>query len=129
MTLIAKPEVEKGWTQSTAPDLWKWDKPSQVLTGMLRSIAPVTVDGKSVVQMLFQVSADHQVKCLATYDLLQKVGRQHIGAMMRITYLGEDETIKRGNNAMKVFDVQFKRPEGAPAPRDSGPITDEDIPF
>lgn len=122
------PEVEKGWTPSNAPDLWKWEKPGQILTGLLLSITPAVIENKPVRQMLFQISAEHQVKCLQTYDLMQKIGRQHVGSEMRITYLGEDETVKRGDNAMKVFDVQYKRPEGAP-PRDTGPITDEDIPF
>jgi hypothetical protein len=123
------PEVEKGWTPSNAPDLWKWEKPGQLLTGVLLSLTRAEIDRKAVTQMLFQVSSEHQVKCLQTYDLMQKIGRQHIGTEMRITYLGEDENIKRGDNAMKVFDVQYKRPEGVPA-RDTGPaITDEDIPF
>jgi hypothetical protein len=128
MALNKAPEVEKGWTQSLAPELWTWDKDHTILTGRLLSIAPINLKDKTVVQMLFQIDTTHQVKCLQTYDLMQKVNRSHIGSMMRITYLGEDETVKRGDNAMKVFDVQFKRPEGMPA-RDSGPITDEDIPF
>jgi hypothetical protein len=128
MTLSKPPAVETGWTQSNAPDLWTWDKDHTILTGTLLSMAPIAVKGKNVVQMLFQIDSAHQVKCLGTYDLLQKISRAHIGCQMRITYLGEDETVKRGDNAMKVFDVQFRRPEGMPA-RDSGPITDEDIPF
>ena len=129
MSLIRPPAVESGWTQANAPELWQWEKPGAVLTGFLRSIAPVALKGKQVTQLLFQVDSTHQIKCLATYDLLQKINRSHIGTAMRITYLGEDENVKRGENAMKVFDVQFKRPDGAQPPRDSGPITDEDIPF
>lgn len=128
MTLIKAPEVEKGWTPSTAPELWKWDKPGTILSGTLLALTRAEIDKKPVVQMLFQITTTTQVKCLQTYDLMQKIGRQHIGSQMRITYLGEDPDVKRGDNHMKVFDVQFKRPEGMPA-RDSGPITDEDIPF
>ena len=128
MTLAKAPAVEAGWTQSNAPDLWTFDKDHTILTGRLRSMAPIDIKGKRVVQLLFQVDSTHQVKCLGTYDLLQKINSTHIGCLMRITYLGEDETVKRGDNAMKVFDVQFKRPEGMPV-QDSGPITDEDIPF
>jgi hypothetical protein len=128
MSLAKPPAVESGWTQSNAPDLWAWDKDHTVLTGVLRSRAPIDMKGKRVVQLLFQVDGTHQVKCLETYDLSQKINNSHVGCQMRITYLGEDENVKRGDNAMKVFDVQFKRPSGMPA-RDSGPITDEDIPF
>src|SRR5271170_5413068 len=128
MTLIKAPEVEKGWTQSLAPDLWTWDKDHTILTGRLRSMAPIDMKGKRVVQLLFQVDSTHQVKCLETYDLSQKINNGHVGCLMRITYLGEDQNVKRGDNAMKVFDVQFKRPDGMPV-QDSGPITDEDIPF
>ena len=129
MSLLPAPAVEKGWSHANAPELWKWAKPGDVLTGMLLSIMRVEMSGKLVPQMLFQVTSDRQVKCLAPYDLAQKIKQEHRGCQMRITYLGEDETVKRGDNAMKVFDVQYKRPEGAPPSRDAGPITDEDIPF
>ena len=71
---------------------------------------------------------EKKFKFLGTFDICQKLTRAHIGCQVRVKYLGEDENIKGGpnNQPMKVFSVLIK---GTPTPPNSGPITDEDIPF
>jgi len=119
---------EEGWKDIPAPELIKWDKPGQQIAGVLLSVGRVKIENKSVEQFTFTLG-EKTFKCLATYDLRQKITAAHVGCQFRIKYLGEDENIKGGpnNQPMKMFSVHFK---GTPsAPVTGGPITDDDIPF
>lgn len=135
--MLEKPlELEKGWNEQNAPALQKWERPGESVFGKLLSIQIITLDGKRVPQYLLAPDSSHTIKMLGTYDLTQKLTRRHIGMLVRIKYLGQDENIKGGpnNTPMKVFSVHTKADPDAPAgtasqQRDSGPITDEDIPF
>jgi hypothetical protein len=116
---------ESGWTEAKAPELHKWDKPGETLAGILLRIEDTKIDGKPVPQYVLQLG-DRIFKCLATYDLRQKLTSAHRGCQVRIKYLGEDATITGGpnNQPMKIFSVQYK---GQVLERPT--ITDEDIPF
>lgn len=120
---------DEGWTQVTAPEMHQWKTKGETIAGVLVSASSVELKGKKVLQYILATDETHRIKMLATYDLLQKLGRSHIGMQVRIKYLGEDDSIRRGDNSMKVFDVQVRRNPDAPVGRDSGPISDEDIPF
>lgn len=135
-------EEEKGWTVQNAPALQKWERPGETVFGKLLGISMVTLDGKRVPQYLLASNSSHTIKMLGTYDLTQKLTRRHIGMLVRIKYRGQDESIKGGpnNTPMKVFDVHTRPDPDAPTPapdttpsgppdRDTGPITDDDIPF
>ena len=123
-------EQEQGWKTLTVPEMIQWDKPGTLITGKLLSVAKIDVRGKGVLQYILATGIkDQKLKCLATYDLAQKLGNEHRGMLVRIKYLGEDESVKRNGNAMKVFDVHVKLDPDAPQHLAGGPITDEDIPF
>lgn len=129
MAFKEKPqEVEQGWTRREAPELWEWSKPGQILTGKLLSVATVLVKGKPVTQYVFAPDSKHIVKCLATYDLSQKLTKNEIGMLCRIKYLGDDETVTGGanNTAMKVFDVLVRPdPEASRGAATTGPTGEE----
>lgn len=127
-TLAPPPREENGYTTLQAPDMMKFERPGQSLAGRLQLVGPIQLKGKNVIQYTIAHDDGRKTKLLGTYDLVQKLGREHIGCLVRITYRGEDPEIRRGENAMKVFDVQVKRDASAPD-RESAPITDEDIPF
>jgi hypothetical protein len=123
--------AEQGWKDVPAPEMIKWDRPGETIAGVFVSATTVQIDGKGVLQYTFQLG-DKTLKCLATYDLRQKISPAHRGCQMRIKYLGEDENIRGGpnNTAMKVFSVQYKGSAAPPQPNAHGvTITDEDIPF
>lgn len=119
---------EPGWTEVHSPELVQWDKPGETIAGVLLSVGEIAIKGKRVTQYTLQFG-DKRFKFLGTFDLLQKLTRQHTGCKVRIKYLGEDENIRGGanNTPMKVFSVQI---QGTPSNgANSGPITDDDIPF
>lgn len=130
---LEKPmEKEQGWEPLQVPEMHQWDKPGSTVSGKLVSITRIEVKGKPVVQYILAtgVKDPARIKFLATYDLAQKLTTAHKGMLVRIKYLGEDETVKSKGNAMKVFDVHVKPdPNAVPEGRDTGPITDEDIPW
>ncbi len=133
MTTKLEPPMEKeaGWESLQIPEMMQWNKPGQHIAGKLISIARIEVRGKTVLQYLLStgVKDPARIKFLATYDLAQKLTSAHVGMLVRVKYLGEDESVKKGDNFMKVFDVHVKPDPNAPPARDGGPITDEDIPF
>lgn len=127
------PKLEDGFRRLESPELYKFEKRGDQIIGVLSSVSTVEIEsddraGKKqrVTQFLFMRPDAPPVKILGTYDLCQKITRGEIGCVLQVTFLGEDQKIKRGNNYMKVFDVQAK---GTPTPRGDGPITDDDIPF
>jgi hypothetical protein len=137
-SVFEPPALEKGWQRAEAPELFKFEKRGDQIIGVLNSISRIEIESQdnpgekqSVTQYLVTPEDGKPVKFLATYDLLQKISRRMVGCKVRVTLLGEDERIRRGNNRMKVFDVQYKGTLRAPddAHANSGPITDEDIPF
>ena len=135
MALEKPMEREAGWKPLSVPELQTWDKPGTQISGKLLSAQRVEIKGKQVLQYILATGVktasneSGRLKFLATYDLAQKLSAEHRGMLVRIKYLGEDESVKKGDNFMKVFDVMVKPDPDAPAQRDSGPITDEDIPF
>lgn len=123
--------AEQGWKEIPAPELIKWEKAGEMIAGILVAIAPVQIEGKPVLQYTLAIG-EKTLKCLATYDLRQKITRAHVGCQLRIKYLGEDENIRGGpnNSPMKVFSVQFRGTATHTEPNAHGVnITDEDIPF
>ena len=122
------PDLDQGWTRVTAPELHKWNKPGDSVYGRLLSIEKIEIERKLVLQYIVAPTNTHRVKFLGTYDLAQKLTAAHRGMLVKVTYLGEDESVSRNGNAMKVFDVQVRKDPDAPDV-DRGPITDEDIPF
>jgi hypothetical protein len=127
--------IEEGWQQKKLPEMQEWDKPGTQISGKLISCQQIVINPegqgeKKVWQYVIQATNSLQLKFLGTYDIVQKLYASDVGKLVKIKYLGEDKTIKKGSNFMKVFDIHVRQdPTQGPPVRDSGPITDEDIPF
>jgi hypothetical protein len=122
------PAIESGWTRLEAPELFSFEKPGEQFAGVLTNITTIDLKGKRIPQYLF--ARDSKViKMLGTYDLVQKLTRRYVGNMVRITYLGEDQSVSRNGNSMKVFDVQIKGTPSEQPPAAPFIASDEDIPF
>jgi hypothetical protein len=126
--LLPTLEPETGWTEQLAPELVKFEKPGETISGILTQIAAVKIEGRNVRQYTLTLG-EKKFRFLGSFDLLQKLGPEHRGCQVRVKYLGQDSNIRGGpnNTPMKVFSVQIK---GTPTPAEhGGPITDEDVPF
>lgn len=107
-----------------------------VLEGVLMAIERMTVKdratGRDRSAIRYTVAEPDGGVCafLGTYQLNTKLRPTDRGHRVVIRCEGEDVTVKRGDNQMKVFDVQVSK---APVPRsatcDDLGITDADIPF
>jgi hypothetical protein len=128
--LTAPLEDEKEWETVNGPELIKWDKPGEILSGILISIGTFEIEGKRVSQLLLQLGT-RSFRCTAPYDLRQKITDSFRGLPLRIKYLGQDENIRGGpnNEPMKVFSVQVKRTSHDEPNAHGVVVTDEDIPF
>jgi hypothetical protein len=133
--IFEQPKVEDGFTRLNAPELYKFEKRGDVLSGVLSAITQIEIEsedrpGQKQRVTQFLISEHGRIfKLLGTYDLCQKLTRRYVGCMVRITFLGEDHKIKRGDNYMKVFDVQVKGSPSDPSEPRPFAATDEDIPF
>jgi len=126
--LIKAPTLEEGYTEINPPELVTWKNQGQAVSGVLTSMEQILVKGKRVTQYTI-TNGSAKSKLLATYDLMQKLSREYVGCMVKITYLGEHPEITGGRDgtSMKIFSVQVRGT--ATQHGNSGPITDEDIPF
>lgn len=102
-----------------------------VVEGMLVGIERVLIKGKSGVRYTVQEDGGALVAFIGTYQLNTKLRIDDKGHRVDIRCVGEDVTVKRGDNCMKVFEVRVsdERVKAATAITDGTEITDEDIPF
>lgn len=110
------------------------------LEGELLSVEEVTIKEKRAVRYtLKEPDRDIWVCFLGTHMLNSKLRLSDVGHYIQITCEGEDTTVKKGENCMKVFDVKVSREKvhaGLFKPTalksesgDGTGITDEDLPF
>lgn len=119
----------EGFEELTAPELLKWEKVGQELRGIFRSLEEITIidqdtkKPKQVQQYLIEAeSGSGSVKFFGPFDLLQKLTRKHVGCVVKIKYIGNDESASKNGNAMKVFSVWAKSRQA------NTQITDDDLP-
>lgn len=125
---------QDGWKTEHAPELYKFENRGDDLHGQLVAVDRVEIKDaktnakKMVTQFVVRIASGQLCKFLGSYDLMQKLSEAHIGKMIRVKYLGDDPSISRNGNAMKIFSVQTKD-----APRVANAhgvaIDDSDIPF
>lgn len=136
MTAATANRTTDGFEERTAPELLKWsaENKGKQIQGVFRSLEevevtdPATKEKKKVWQYTLESeSGSGSVKFIATYDLLQKLTRKDIGKVVRITYTGDDESVAKNGNPMKVFSVFVKANSGKNA--HGLEVSDADIPF
>jgi hypothetical protein len=108
-------------------------KTGEVVEGVLFNIERVAVGNKPAVRYTVEEDGGEFVSFIGTFQLNTKLRVTDKGHRVEIRCLGEDTTVKRGDNCMKVFDVRVSKElvKGAaiPAAADGTEITDDDIPF
>ncbi len=107
-----------------------------VVEGVLMGIERMTVKdratGRDRSAIRYTVAEGDGGTCafLGTYQLNTKLRPSDRGHRVVIRCEGEDVTVKRGENQMKVFDVQVsKAPVSQSTAVDNLGITDADVPF
>ena len=89
-----------------APEQFKFAKRGDTLRGILASIEPKTVQGKTVTEYLFDLGKGVRATCLGLADLEKKIQPKHLGHGMEIRYETDDTSFQKpGQSAMKVFKV------------------------
>jgi hypothetical protein len=90
-----------------APDQFKWTRVGELCEGILVSVEPKTVAGKTTPEYLFQRDDGTRFTMLALYDLERKIQPdKHVGYFLSIRYEKDDDSFKKDNqSAMKIFKV------------------------
>lgn len=134
MSTAAVTPTNDGFVEIKPPELVKFDRDhlGLQLEGRFKSLATVDVKDKETGAIKktpqYIIGTDKgDVKFFGTFDLSQKLTREHIGKIVRVTYVGDDPNVSKNGNPMKVFSV-FVKANSAPS-SDSLEITDADIPF
>lgn len=123
------------------PELVRFET-GDCLEGVLLQRNRVTLAGRPAIQYLLEKPNGLVVKFNGTADIIEKLRADDVGHFVSIACIGEDTTVRRGENCMKVFEIyRSKAPVGKvradsagnvkvePPARDNPEITDEDIPF
>jgi hypothetical protein len=89
-----------------APEQFKFAKQGDTLRGILASIEPKIVQGKTVNEYMFDLERGDRATCLGLADLEKKIQPRHLGRRMEIRYETDDSSFQKpGQSAMKVFKV------------------------
>jgi hypothetical protein len=121
--------MERDYTEVKEPKMVQFTTEGQDVEGILLAIQKVTVKDKSTVQFLLKTDDGALATFLATYDLLRKIRREHIGYAIIVKYEGEDREVKTQGLPLRRFKVLVSRDRELAVKSDSLQITDEDIPF
>lgn len=130
----AKPPHD-GMTLRKAAELFNFETPGTFLFGRLLRIDRVTINGKPGVAQYTIVNRDGVFKFLGTYDLDSKIRNSDQSRTMQITYVGDDRSVQKNGNCMKLFEIWIDERDGKSAPSGAQKgdpdfeITDEDISF
>lgn len=102
------------------------------IEGTLTGIQQVQIKDKSAIRYIVQLDSGEMVCFLGTWQINSKLRPADKGHRIIVCCKGEDVMVKRGDNCMKVFEVQVSRErvDGNHLPSSANPeITDDDIPF
>jgi hypothetical protein len=98
----------------------------EVVNGILVSIDRITVKDKAAVRYTVREDDGEYCAFIGTHQLNTKLRLTDKGFYVSIRCEGEDASVRRGENCMKVFKVLVSAEKATDA---SLYITDEDIPF
>lgn len=89
-----------------APEMFKFTRPGETLSGVLINIEPTTVNDKQAIEYMLQNDSGQRFTCLGTNDLNKKIQPAHIGHWLDIRYERDDTSFQKpGQSAAKVFKV------------------------
>jgi hypothetical protein len=103
----------------------------EVVEGVLLGIERMQVGGKPAVRYTLMSDSGEMGAFIGTYQLNTKLRIEDKGHRVSILFVGEDQTVKRGENYMKLFEVKVskERVTGQTVASAGLEITDADIPF
>jgi hypothetical protein len=111
------------------PRFVQFDKGSFV-EGVLLSIQSIRISEKPAVRYTVKQDDQEDVSFIGTYQINSKLRVRDVGHRISVICEGEDPSIRRGDNCMKLFGVKVSRERVLAASPTSDPgITDADIPF
>jgi hypothetical protein len=101
--------LPRGFEERKETALFKFERPGTMLEGHIAGFMRITLEGKPAVGIYFALNekTDQFVKVHATRQLLEKIHTTDAGRRARITYQGENETLKTAGNKMRNFSVQI----------------------
>lgn len=120
-------QPQHNFVKREIPQLFKFEKPGDMLKGVLVKIERLQGDTKPYMQYTIHDKKHNKLyRFNGGYQLDNMILMTDRGKFIMVTYTGEDNTVSKGGNAMKTFDVQVDEGQAGAGPLQ---ITDEDIPF
>lgn len=101
--------LPRGFEERKETTLFRFERPGAALTGHIAGFMRTTIEGRPGVDIYFALDGDtsNYVKVHATRQMLEKIHTTDAGRRARITYQGENETVKTAGNKMRNFSVQI----------------------
>jgi hypothetical protein len=92
--------------EAKAPEMFKFTKHGETISGVLINIEPATVKGKQAIEYMLQGERGERLTFLGTNDLNKKLQPAHIGHWVDIRYERDDNSfVQAGQSAAKLFKV------------------------
>jgi hypothetical protein len=100
----------------------------EVIEGTLLKVEPVLIKDKRATRYTVQIDDGSLISFLGTWQINSKLRPDDRGHRISVHCIGEDTMVKRGENCMKIFEVQVSK-KRVDASNSALEITDDDIPF
>jgi hypothetical protein len=118
--------MEVDYERREAPQLVRF-KTGDKIEGVLMGREKIRIADKPVIRYKAKLTDGRFVCFLGAAQIIDCLRQDDLGKAFRIHCIGEDVTVKKGENCMKVFEIDVSRtPIMDP---DSLEISDADIPF
>ncbi len=96
--------------EAKAPEMFKFTKQGETLSGTLINIEPTIVKEKNALEYMLQDDRGGRITFLGTNDLDKKIQPAHIGHWLDIRYERDDNSFtKPGQSAAKIFKVMVSK--------------------
>jgi hypothetical protein len=102
--------VRRSMVEVKAPEMYKFARQGDVISGVLISIEPTMVKDKPAIEYMLQDERGQRLTFLGTNDLDKKLQPAHVGHWLEIRYERDDTSFQKpGQSAAKIFKVSVSK--------------------
>jgi hypothetical protein len=89
-----------------APEMFKFERINDVITGILMGIESVMVQNKPQKQYIVKQDNGTLATFLQTYDMKGRLRDEFLGHYIEVRYLGEDKHVETQGNPLRRFGIK-----------------------
>jgi len=98
--------MQREMLEVKAPEMFKFERANDVITGILMAIESVVVQHKEQKQYVVKKDDGQLATFLQTYDMRARLREEFLGHYIEVRYLGEDKLVETQGNPLRRFGIK-----------------------